>query len=392
MQRPEPDIGHPLWSLGFRPFFLLGAAFALLAVLIWLSWLFGAWSGWQVPGGMLAWHRHEMPFGFATAIIAGFLLTAVPNWTGLPALSGRPLMLLVVLWTGGRLAWLVPLPAPIFVLLQLAFLPALAWTLARPLFKTKKYSNYPIVLIVALMSALQGLTLWGVLHHDDELQRRGVLAALWLIAGLMTVIGGRVIPFFIRRGLSRAQPFPPTPRLDKTLLLATLLVAASQLAGLNVHIHYPLALLYGLLVVLHVKRLLGWHDRGIWRVPLLWSLYLAYGWIVIAAIGMAAWHLGIPVQQTLATHALSVGGVGGMILAMLARVSLGHTGRPLSPHRHMSLAFAAINLGALCRVAVVPFSTVGLWMSGVFWLFAFVLFLLHYTQVLCRPRAIPYPV
>lgn len=388
MLRSEGGVEAPFWSLGFRPFFLLGAAFSCLALCGWILWLFGFLPHWQPVGGVMAWHRHEMPFGFAVAIIAGFLLTAVPNWTGMPGLHGKPLMLLVVLWLAGRVVWLLALPPLLVVAVQLLFLPALALILGRQLFLARKRNNYPIVAVLGFMAACQTVTLFGLLQDDLVLQRRGVLAGLWLIAALMTVIGGRVIPFFIQRGLNLSQGFAPSPWMDRVLLLATVLIAGSIATGFGDAPTAWLAPLYLLVAVLHGVRLLRWHVPGIWRVPLLWSLYLAYGWLLVAALGMVAWHLGVLGQESLASHALAVGGVGGMILAMLARVSLGHTGRALTPAKAMSLAFIAVNSAAVCRIAWVPFATSGLWVSGALWGVAFALFVVHYAGILIGPRVL----
>ncbi|MDD2052166.1 NnrS family protein [Pseudomonas putida] len=386
MLRSEGAVEAPFWSLGFRPFFLLGAAFSCLALCGWILWLAGLLTHWQPMGGMLAWHRHEMPFGFAVAIVAGFLLTAVPNWTGLPGLHGKPLMLLVALWLVARLAWLLPLPPLAMLVLQLLFLPALALILGRQLFLAGKRNNYPIIAVLGFMAICQAVTLSGILQDDVLLQRRGVLAGLWLIAALMTVIGGRVIPFFIQRGLSRTQGFAPSPWTDRVLLLGTVLIAGSIVAGFGDAPTVWLAPVYLLVAVLHAVRLVRWHVPGLWRVPLLWSLYLAYAWLWVAALGMVAWHLGFLAQESLATHALAVGGVGGMILAMISRVSLGHTGRALKPAWAMSLAFVAVNIAAVCRIAWVPFATSGLWVSGVLWALAFALFVVHYAAILLGPR------
>ncbi|AWA39197.1 short-chain dehydrogenase [Pseudomonas fluorescens] len=376
----------PLFSLGFRPLFLAGAGFAALAILIWGLWLYGHWFDLQPAGGMLAWHRHEMPFGFAAAIVAGFLLTAVPNWTGIPGVRGGALIALVSVWVVGRLAWWLPLPTGLILALQWGFLPLLAVMLARDLVAARKPDNYPIVLVLALMAGCQALTLIGLFNDDAGLQRQGVLGALWLVAALMTVIGGRVIPFFIQRGLNHPPAPTANPLPTRLLLIGSLLTAVTFAAGLNDSPRWWLVGLFVLTGSLQLMRLIRWHDRGIWRMPLLWSLYLAYGWMVLAIWAMALWHLGLIGQQSLATHALAVGGVGGLILAMIARVSLGHTGRLLQPSKGMALGFALVLFAAGCRVLLMPFSSLGLGLSVVLWCAGFALFLRHYTGILLKPR------
>ncbi|CAG8872552.1 NnrS family protein [Pseudomonas fluorescens] len=376
----------PVFSLGFRPFFLAGAGFAAIAVALWAAWLYGHLSGTQPVGGMLAWHRHEMPFGFAGAIIAGFLLTAVPNWTGRPGLSGWPLIGLVLIWLLARLAWFLPISSSLLFVMEIPFLPLLAWVLGRDLVAACKRENYPILLMITLLAGCQALTLTGIVLDDADLQRHGVLAALWLIGALMSVIGGRVIPFFIQRGLNRPVAPAVNPLPGKMLMASAMLAAVSFAGGLNDVPRLWLAGLFGLMSALHMIRLWRWHDRGLWRVPLLWSLYLAYAWIVIATLAMTLWHAGLIHQQTLATHALAVGGIGGLILAMIARVSLGHTGRELKPSRMIVAGFIVLLAAGVCRVGLVAFSTNGLALSALLWCTAFGLFVWRYARILWRPR------
>ena len=378
--------GRPLWSLGFRPFFLAGAGFGCIALALWGMWLYGRLPGAQPVGGMLAWHRHEMPFGFATAIIAGFLLTAVPNWTGRPGISGGPLLGLWLVWLVARLAWWLPLPVPLLLGLQGVFLPLLAWVLGRELVAAGKRDNYPIVAVLGLLALCQGLTLWGIAENDLAYQRRGVLAALWLVAALLSVIGGRVIPFFIQRGLNRPAGPADRPWTTRLLLITTLLLALSIGLGLGELPTPWLALPYGVLLVLQVRRLWRWHDLGLWHVPLLWSLYLAYAWLALAALAMVFWHLGVLPYQSLASHALAVGGLGGLVLAMIARVSLGHTGRPLRAPITVVIGFGLMLLAALCRVLLVPFNGWALGVSAALWCAALALFLLSYSGLLLKPR------
>ncbi|WP_223502156.1 NnrS family protein [Pseudomonas sp. BF-R-24] len=376
----------PVFSLGFRPFFLAGAGFAAIAVAVWALWLYGRLPGAQPMGGMLAWHRHEMPFGFTAAIIAGFLLTAVPNWTGRPGLNGWPLIGLVLVWLIARLAWLMPMPAILLLALQVPFLPLLACVLGRDLIAAGKRENYPVLLMVTLLAGCQALTLLGIFNEDVNLQRHGVLAALWLVGALMSVIGGRVIPFFIQRGLNRPATPAAHPLPGKVLLISAMLAAVSFAAGLNDAPRVWLALLFALISGLHLLRLWRWHDRGLWRVPLLWSLYLAYTWLAVATLAMALWHLGWMPQQSLATHSLAVGGIGGVVLAMIARVSLGHTGRPLLPSKVIVVGFALVLVAGVSRVLLVPFSGWGLGMSALLWCMAFGLFLSRYIGILFKPR------
>ncbi|MGV8918891.1 MAG: NnrS family protein [Pseudomonas sp.] len=376
----------PIWRLAFRPFFVSGAMFAAATISLWVCFLFGFLPRWNPPGGALAWHRHEMPFGFTSAIIAGFLLTALQTWTGRPGLKGTPLAILFTLWLVARLAWFIGLPSVVVLGLQLLFLPALAILVGRELIAVRQRNNYPILVVLILLTGCQALAVAGIFQGDDGLQRQGELAALWMIAALMGVIGGRVIPFFTQRGLNLPAPFSPHPRLDMVGLVATAAVAVLTAGGFSQTPHLWMAALFLVVAGLHGARLWRWYRNGIWGVPLLWSLHMAYAWLVMAALGMMAWHLGMLDQQSLATHSLAVGSIGGLILAMLARVSLGHTGRPLQPPKAINVAFMLINAAAFARVVLVPFCSAGLWLSGGLWALAFVLFLRYYAGMFFTPR------
>lgn len=377
----------PIWRLAFRPFFLAGSVFALLAIALWVL----AWSGngpdWQPTGGWLAWHRHEMLFGFVSAIVAGFLLTAVQTWTGQPGLSGTPLMLLAGLWLAARLGWLFGLVPLLLIPLDLSFLLAVAALMGRMLWVARQKRNYPIVLVLSLLAAANALLLTGLALGDDELQRRGVLAGLWLVAALMGLIGGRVIPFFTQRGLGRLDAVKPWAWLDIALLLGTGLVAALYASGLALQAHPLLAGLFLAVAAGHLLRLARWYDRGIWAVPLLWSLHLAMLWLVAACIGLALWHAGLLFTPSAALHGLTMGAVSGLILAMLARVTLGHTGRPLQLPAGMAWALLLFNLGCVARVLVYPlWPLAGLWLAATGWSLALAIYAWRYVPMLITAR------
>ena len=382
----------PLLRLAFRPLFLLGSVLALLAIPFWVHAWLGAAGSWQPVGGWLAWHRHELVFGFAGAIIAGFLLTAVQTWTGRPSLSGKPLAVLVAIWLGARLSWLLGAPLWLLIPLNLLFLLLAALAMARLLWAVRQKKNYPVVAILLLLLFAEAQCLAGLALADHEWQRRAVLAAVWLVAAMMTLIGGRVIPFFIQRGLGRATAVTPIVWLDWTLLLGAALVAVLHAAGPALQPSLLIAPLFVLLAFGHGVRLWRWFDRGLLAVPLLWSLYLAYAWLVLACAGMALWHAGVLLNYSQPLHALTVGSMAGLILAMLARVSLGHTGRPLVLPAGMPWAFALLNAGAVARVFLVEaWPQAGLWLAMSCWSLAFALFLWRYAPMLCSTRADGHP-
>lgn len=377
----------PLLQLGFRPFFLGGAVFAALAVPPWIAGWFGRLGEFTPAGGWLVWHQHEMLFGFGGAIVAGFLLTAVQNWTGVPGLSGRPLLMLAGLWLAARLAFLVGAPPAALMALALPFFPVVAAVMARSLVRARQARNAPIVLVLALLALAELVVLLGMERGDYGLVRQGTHGALWLVAALMSLIGGRVLPFFTARGLGQGAQVKAIAWLDWGLLAGGVLVALSMLAGIGLRASAWQAPLFGLLAVGHGARLARWYDRGVVRVPLLWSLYLAYGWFVVAFAAMAAFHLGIGVGFSQATHLLAIGGMSGLILAMIARVTLGHTGRPLSPPPAMSVAFALLNLAVPVRVwGIGAWPEPGYWAAAILWTIAFGLFVVQYAPMLIRPR------
>lgn len=382
----------PVWRLAFRPFFLAGAVYALLAIPLWVAAWTGLWSGFQPTGGWLAWHRHEMLFGFAMAIVAGFLLTAVQAWTGQVAPSGKPLVGLASVWLAARLGWLFGLPAPLLVPLDLAFLLAVAWMMARMLWVVRQQRNYPIVAVLTLMIGADALLLTGLLQGNDALQRQGVLAGLWLVAALMALIGGRVIPFFTQRGLGRTEQVKAWPWLDWSLLVGTALIAILHAAGVALVPNALIGVLFLAIGLGHLLRLGRWYDAGIRKVPLLWSLHLAMLWLVIACVGLALCHFGWISQSSPALHALSVGSMSGLILAMIARVTLGHTGRPLQLPAGVVWAFVLFNLGAFSRVFLSTIWPVaGLWLAAVCWALALAIYVWRYAPMLVSARVDGHP-
>nr|WP_272891888.1 NnrS family protein [Stutzerimonas stutzeri] len=382
----------PLWRLAFRPFFLAGSLFALFAIPLWVAVWTGLWPGFQPTGGWLSWHRHEMLFGFAMAIVAGFLLTAGQTWTGQPGVSGNKLMALAAVWLLARLGWLFGLPLALLIPLELLFMLGVTVLMARMLWVVRQKRNYPIIVVLTLMIGADVLVLCGLAKGDDSLQRQGVLAGLWLIAALMAIIGGRVIPFFTQRGLGHTEAVKPWLWLDVALLVGTGLIAVLYAAGFALQQNIVLAVLFLAIAAGHLVRLVRWYDAGIWRVPLLWSLHLAMLWLVVAAAGLALWNFGLLASSSSSLHALSVGSMSGLILAMIARVTLGHTGRPLQLPSGIVAAFVLFNLGAAARVFLAgEWPMIGLWMAAICWALAFALYALRYAPMLVAARVDGHP-
>jgi uncharacterized protein involved in response to NO len=379
-----PPSGWAPFALGFRPFFLAAGLYAVLMMGLWLLVLRGSLVPGELPPPV--WHGHEMLFGFAVAVIAGFLLTAARNWTGIATPSGPPLAALFLLWLAGRLGFLIPgLPAPLVALLDLAFLPVLAWVLAAPIHKAKQLHNYPFPIM------LLALTLANALVHGDALgwtpgtARTGLHLAAYGVVAMIMVMGGRVIPSFTDNKLgSRARRWPLLERLLPAVTLGTLLAALLAPAS-------PLtALAAALAAAMHGARLAGWYTRKLWSVPLLWILHLGYAWIVLGFALLALSAAGLGSAASSALHAFTAGAIGTLTLGMMARVSLGHSGRMLEPAPLMTWAFVAVNLAALSRVAlplVFPAAwSAGITAAGLLWMAAFGLFSALYMPILLRPR------
>jgi uncharacterized protein involved in response to NO len=375
------------FALGFRPFFLVAAIFAVLLMAQWIAAFVG---GHELANyyGTIGWHSHEMIFGYTAAVIAGFLLTAVRNWTGVQTARGVPLAALVMLWFAGRV---LPFAAATFspwviASLDLAFLPALAVALSIPLLRKKEKRD------LIFLPLLAGLIIANLFVHLEmtgyarNTARAGTFFALNLVVLLIVIMGGRVIPFFTERALAGfAQKRTPaiewlSPLSALAFLVTELLLPDSRTAGV-------LAALAG---VVNGIRLIGWYTNRVWSVPLLWVLHLGYAWIVAGFCLKALGAFGfVPPQFTI--HAFTVGGIGGLTLGMMARVSLGHTGRPLRVSSLMTTAFVLINLAAVVR-GILPIALPAWFqqlvaVSGSLWIAAFAIFLATYAPILTQPRA-----
>ena len=368
-----------LFSDPFRPFFLLAALQAVLAVPLWLLLLAGAVD---LPMAMdpLSWHVHAMLFGFLAAVLTGFLFTAIPNWTGRLPLRGRGLVLLVALWIAGRAAMLAPLGPWTAGIVDTAFLvvvAALAW---REVLAGRNWRNAPICLLVTLFAAA------NVLFHVDALQ--GQRLALAVAALLIALVGGRIVPSFTRNWLAkRSAVAMPAPfgRFDRASLVVLVAALLSWLAMPDAAITG-----WGLLLaaLLHGVRLARWRGLATLREPLLAVLHVGYLWLAVALglIGLAILAPAI-LATTAALHALSAGAVGTMTLAVMTRASLGHSGRPLSAGPATVAIYVLVVLGAALRVLApqLPADYVlVLAVAGTLWSGAFALFVVAYGPLLVR--------
>lgn len=376
-----------LLTIGFRPFFLLAALGAALLVPSWLLLLLLG-ASWSSPLPPLLWHAHEMLFGYTTAVIAGFLLTAVQSWTGQVVARGGPLLALAGLWLAGRIACAVggALPPAISATIDLAFLPALAASVARPIARTRNKRNAAMPVMLLVLAAANALLWLGALRGDALAIARGQRLALDAIALLIVVIGGRILPGFTANAVpgivARPRSALDTAGIAAMAALIMLDLAAphSKLAG------------YGAAIAgaLNAARLWGWGGSRALTRPILAVLHVGFGCTALALVLRAFALLTSELLESTATHMLTVGGIGLMTLGMMARVALGHTGRALILPPSIVLALYAVALSALIRVigpvlAARHYPLV-LWLSGGLWTFAFVLYLVHYTPILLAPR------
>ncbi|WP_338890007.1 NnrS family protein [Aeromonas rivipollensis] len=385
-QKEEQII--PLFRLGFRPFFLLGSLFSCLAMLGWLGQL-NNWFALPGIGNPIWWHAHEMLFGFGAAIVAGFLLTAVQNWTAHPGVRSWPLALIVGMWVLPRclLPWFGE-DNLILMALDLAWLPLCAWFLAKPVIMTRQWRNLFFVPLLLILTLLNGASwLW---RDDWSAVEHLLITTVLLFTTLIAVMGGRVIPFFTARGTGQEKA-PPSPWLERGALASLWLILLLWLLPDSWTNSLYMVPLYIVAAGLHLGRQLRWRPGTTLAQPLLCSLHLAYLFIPLGLLALAAQAAGLPLSLSLASHLLSAGCMGTMILGMIARVSLGHSGRALHVGRRITLAFALVILSASVRVLLPlywPTLTLTGWnLSGWSWIAAYGLFVWVYTPILARPRA-----
>ncbi|MFT7399290.1 MAG: hypothetical protein ACI832_002543 [Rheinheimera aquimaris] len=382
----------PLLRQAFRPMFLFGAIFSAVAMLLWGLTLAGHIQ-LKPFANVLFWHSHEMLFGFVSAIVIGFLLTAVQNWTGLRAPHGKSLLFISLLWLSARLLLLFGQDLPLYLVasVDLSFLPVCAYLLARPLLQVGQQRNLFFVPVLLLLTACNALMYIGVYTERYDFVQLGSQNAVWLVTLLMAIVGGRVLPMFTANG-TQTKKVEPILWLDRIALASLWLIFVVHFFALNRYL--PAALLstlFAVSAVLTAWRCLRWKIWITFQVPLLWSLHLAYWCIPLGLALYSARYAGFNISKSIALHALTAGAMGNMILSMMARVSLGHSGRMLKPHTVMSLAFLLVLAAAISRTILIwllPSHTMQwLWLGVAGWVLAYLLYVLVYFPVLTTPRA-----
>ena len=388
----EPQRAHgpwPILALGFRPFFLLAALIAAAAVPLWLL----VYQGILEPVSHLPptiWHGHEMVFGFAVAVIAGFLLTAASNWTGRRTATRLGLGALTLLWIAGRVAIVAGegLPSWLVIGIDVAFLPILAVVLAVPLLATGNRRNvvFPVILVILGLINLS-IHLGGIDAIDWD-PSRGLRVAIDLVLLMIGVLGGRVIPSFTKNAIPQAR-VNPCPKASVLALLSLAALAIAEAATGEPMVTGAIALAAG---IINALRMRGWGTFATLRTPILWILHVGYAWLAAGLIlrGVAELTGLIPLDAGI--HALTLGAIGSMIIGMMSRVGLGHTGRLIVPAPLTIAAYWLVNAAAVLRVLFAltwddTLRAVSVMGSGALWSLAFGLFIIVYWPILSRPRA-----
>lgn len=384
--KSQKIFNYPLFALGFRAFFMLAAISALVFLVLWNTLIKGDWSAINYFPNNL-WHAHEMLLGYSVAVLSGFLLTAVKNWTEKSTLTGDALAGLCLIWLYGRI---VPfyadlLPNVLIALIDFAFLPILIYQISKPIVQTKQYQHLIFVVLLVILAFANGLIHYELLGFSKNSATLGVNLVLATFITLIVIIAGRVFPYFIERGLSGTLIIKNN-LLDQLIIGVTVITFACQVFTDTPVLTAWLAIIAA---IIHTIRLAKWYDRKIWYVPLLWILFLGYGWLILGFIltALAEYRLVLP---SLALHSFTVGSIGVLTLGMMARVSLGHTGRALKISNSLAIAFIFINLAVVFRVllpiAMKDSYTLFIYVSTLCWLVAFSLFACVYSPILSSPR------
>lgn len=389
---------HPILNLSFRLFFSAAAVFAIVTMTLWAFVFTGHTDIDAKTLNPLYWHSHEMIYGYALAVVAGFLLTAVKTWTGVMMPHGYKLLAIFSCWMLARLSWLafglgVSKGASLLyiaALFDLLFVGWMAWVIFRAVWQVKQYKQMGILAKLVLLAVGNGLCYWGIFSANMSITKIGVYLGFYLIIGLVLTMGRRVVPFFIERGLS-TDGNKIIVRNSKAQDIASLLFFLSFFI---VDLFYPNKYLLTItalgVAIVNIVRLLGWYHHGICQKPLLWSLFIAFFGMCLSFVlyALQPW-LGF--AHSIASHGLALSGVGMMTVAMMARVSLGHTGRSVNnPPKTVNVMFALMVLAFVSRVLlpIVDNSHYLLWLmlaQGA-WIACFTLFCISYLPMLSKPR------
>jgi uncharacterized protein involved in response to NO len=393
----DPDSQPIFLSIGFRPFFLVAGIQAVFAMFAWITWLMLhsvnaviLQPTISVPAHL--WHGHEMVFGFAAAVIAGLLMTAVPGWTGTRRVAGFQLLLLLVLWLIGRMAmWFSSfVPAIVVALADMSFLPLLAVAIAYALMRQPQVRNSIFLVLIIVLIVTNGLMHAEWLGWTDDTASWALTVAILNIVLMITLLAGRIVPSFTRNAMIRKQQLDNHPKqiamLDRVSIGAVAAVLVLQILSVPDPVLGAAAVVAGLVNLL---RQALWRPDWVVGEPILWSLHLAYLWIPIGMFSLAgAIFFDFPTQGG-AMHVFGIGVIGGMTLAMMTRAPLGHTGRPLVVRSSIALAYVLIALAAIVRGFLLDMLPGGYFQvvlaAGVLWMTGFAIFAATYLPILLGP-------
>jgi len=383
----NPGKAPVLFSYAFRPFFLLNGVFAVLIVFLWLMTLHGGGVSAMTP----LWHGHEMLVGFTMAAVAGFSLTAVANWTGRPPLQGWPLAVLVACWLVGRLGVLLVtrLPAGWVFFLDMLFPVLLAVLLSREILAARNRRNYPLVAIIFAMAGENALYHLGAAQWLPGFDRLAAYLLIHTLLLLVTIIAGRIVPNFTANWLRQQHRVETPVNSDRANRAAVALTALTGLSASFIPTHWLSGVLAFAAAAVHAFRLSRWKGMATISNPLLFVLHVAYLWLPIgyALLGCAVFGWWLPASAAL--HALTMGAIGSMVLAVTTRVALGHTGRPLQAARLTVFAYWVLMIAVVLRLIGPLTGNAYLLMidlSATGWMLAFAIFTWVYWPILSRPR------
>ncbi len=389
----EPSRGifdHPVLGYGFRPCFLLGALYSMISLLIWGGFYAGVVTPPLFMIDPVSWHAHEMIYGYTMAIVAGFLLTAVANWTDSTPVSGLHLLGLCLLWLAGRVVMNFDLgfPKVAFLVFEGAFILALAFSLSLPLFKTWDKRNFVFLVLLSILFACDMAFL-------ITKERTLLYVAVMIIITMISLIGGRIIPAFTVDALEeRGEEAHETPqgKLDVLAILSLVLIILALVFAKQEE-----AILAGtafLSTIIHALRLRRYHTRRILDDPMVWILHVGYGWVILGLFLTGVSALGF-LPFSIALHAFTAGAIGSMTLGMMCRVTLGHTGRNKIATNLTILSFLLMQCAAFMRVfglMIAPdYSIEWIIGSSTLWILCFVLYIMIYAPMLWKPDLVEVP-
>lgn len=372
-----------LFSFGFRPFFLFGALWVVIAMVLWIMALNGAIN---IPTRFdpVSWHAHEFLFGYLSAVLAGFLLTAVPNWTGRLPIVGAGLVGLFAIWCMGRLAIMISalLPTWLAMAVDVVFPIALGVVILREIIAGKNWRNLIVIALLAVFTLANILFHVEAIGGDIAAQGHGLRLGVATAVMMIGVIGGRIIPSFTRNWLAKrdnpARPTPPMQKFDKVTLVISIAILGIWVVLPNHAATGPLLVVFG---ALHTLRLLRWQGHRTWSEPLVWVLHAAYAFVPLGAFAMAFASLQPNTDPAAGQHIWMAGAIGAMTLAVMTRSTLGHTGRTLTAGKGTTLIYLGIFASVAARWLSGDFAHL-ITVSAMLWICAFAGFALIYGPAL----------